>query len=96
MEYARKVDETFNKSGNVNGRTGNVCERCNRCKWEINWHVEEKEKKIAKRMSEKSKSTLEWYRGKEQLRYGSFYDGRHEGDLLFTAQTKSLKVNCRV
>ncbi|KAG0719130.1 hypothetical protein GWK47_007375 [Chionoecetes opilio] len=40
-------------------------------------------------MSEKS--TLEWYRRKDQPRYERFYDGGYGGDLLFRARTKSLE-----
>ncbi|KAG0728534.1 hypothetical protein GWK47_032294 [Chionoecetes opilio] len=65
------------------------------CKKEINRRVEEKGKEEWLRgMSEKS--TLEWYRRKDQPRYVRFYDGGYGGDLLFRARTKSLEVNSRM
>ncbi|KAG0725737.1 hypothetical protein GWK47_038027 [Chionoecetes opilio] len=65
------------------------------CKKEINRRVEEKGKEEWLRgMSEKS--TLEWYRRKDQPRYERFYDGGYGGDLLFRARTKSLEVNSRM
>ncbi|KAG0725205.1 hypothetical protein GWK47_039070 [Chionoecetes opilio] len=65
------------------------------CKKEINRRVEEKGKEEWLRgMSEKS--TLEWYRKKDQPRNERFYDSGYGGDLLFRARKKSLEVNSRM
>lgn len=65
------------------------------CKRIINRMVERKGKEEWQRgMSEKS--TLEWYRIKDQPRGESYHDGSYGGDLLFRARTKSLEVNSRV
>ena len=66
----------------------------NVCKREINRYVKEKGKEEWKR-GMIGKSSLEWYRKKEQPGHESCYDGSYGGDLLFKARTKSLEVNSR-
>ena len=43
----------------------------------------------------RTKSSLEWYLGKQQPGREPFYDGSMGGELLFKARTKSLELNSR-
>lgn len=69
------------------------------------WSPERWKKEIGRRVQEvardewaenmRNKSSLEWYRCKQQPRREPFYDGSIGSELIFKARTKSLELNSR-
>ena len=65
-----------------------------RWKKEINVKVQDRGREVW-REGMNGKSTIEWYRTKDEPKCERFYDGSRSAELLFKARTKSLELNSR-